>query len=201
MLMRRHASRGMTLIELMIALAIVGLLMGFGLPAFSTFLANGKVRNATETLNSGLTLARSEAMRRNRNVEFLLTNDTVTTATVGTVTPSTSGRSWAVRVFDPVTATYELLEARSGFEGTGEKQGGLPTVLVAASNALITFRGLGGTQGLAAAATFNFSNPSAGACHTTGTPGPIRCLRVMVSVAGRIRTCDPATTAPDTRAC
>jgi type IV fimbrial biogenesis protein FimT len=191
----------MSLIELMFGLAILGLLIGLGFPAFSTFLANGKVRNAAEALSAGLSLARSEAMRRNRNVEFMLTNDVVSAATVGTVTPSTLGRSWLVRVLDPRTATYELIEARSGFEGSGQNEAGAPTLQVAASNAQITFRGLGGTQGLPAAATFNFSNPSAGACHTTGTPGPIRCLRVVVSVAGQVRTCDPGTAAPDTRAC
>jgi type IV fimbrial biogenesis protein FimT len=191
----------MTLIELMIGLAILGLLLGLGLPAFSTFLGNSKVRNATEALSAGLSTARAEAMRRNQNVEFLLTDDAVSAATVGTVTPSASGRHWLVRVLDPATGTYELVEAKSGFEGSGQSESGAPSVQVAASNSQITFRGLGGTQGLAAAATFNFSNPGAGDCHTTGTPGPIRCLRVVVSVAGQIRTCDPTTTAPDTRAC
>ena len=132
-------------------------------------------------------------------------NDTVTAATVGTVTPSASGRHWLVRVLDPLTATYELIEAKSGFEGSGQSEAGAPTVQVAATNALITFRGLGGTQGLAAAATFDFTNPSAGACHTTVTPGPIRCLRLQVSVAGQIRMCDPsvdpATHPGDTRLC
>lgn len=201
MLTHPHRARGITLIELMIALAILGVLLGLGLPAFGTFLANGKVRNATEALSAGLSLARSEAMRRNRNVEFMLTNDTVSPATVGTVTAATNGRNWLVRVLDPVTATYELVDNRSGFEGSGENPGGAPSVQVAGSDALITFRGLGGTQGLAAAANFNFSNPTSGACHTIGTPGPIRCLRVVVSVAGQVRTCDPATVAPDTRAC
>jgi type IV fimbrial biogenesis protein FimT len=195
----RHLARGVTLVELMIGLAILGVLLGIGLPMFSAFLANSKVRNATEALNSGLTLARSEAMRRNRNVEFMLTNDAVSPATVDAVTPSASGQHWLVRVLDPSTGTYELIEAKSGLEGSGRSDA--PMVQVAASNAQITFRGLGGTLGLAAAATFNFSNPSAGACHTTVTPGPIRCLRVVVSVAGQIRTCDPTTAAPDTRAC
>jgi type IV fimbrial biogenesis protein FimT len=200
-LIARQAQRGVTLIELMIGLAILAMLIGLGFPAMSTFLANGKVRNATENLSAGLSLARSEAMRRNRNVEFVLTNDAVSAATVGTVTASTSGRHWLVRVLNPATANYELIEARSGFEGSGQSEAGAPTVVLAASNAQITFRGLGGTQGLAAAATFNFSNPSAGACHTVGTPGPIRCLRVIVSVAGQVRSCDPGTAAPDTRAC
>lgn len=200
MLKRPQLARGMTLVELMIGLAILGLLIGIGLPAFGTFLGNSKVRNAAETLSAGLSLARSEAMRRNRNVEFVLTNDAVSAATVGTVTASTSGRHWLVRVLNPATGTYELIEAKSGQEGSGQNESGA-LVQVAGSDAQITFRGLGGTQGLAAAATFNFSNPSAGACHSVGTPGPIRCLRVVVSVAGQIRTCDPTTSAPDTRAC
>jgi type IV fimbrial biogenesis protein FimT len=193
-------SQGMTLIEIMIALAILGLLLGMGVPAFTAFLANSKVRSAAEGLQTGLTLARSEAMRRNQTVEFVLTNDEVNPGTVGTVTPAAGGIHWLVRAANPVSKVYELIEAKSGYEGSGQATGA-SAVQVAASDAMIAFRGLGGTQGLAAAATFDFSNPQAGACHTPTTPSAIRCLRVQVSVAGQIRVCDPSTTAPDTRAC
>jgi hypothetical protein len=51
-------------------------------------------------------------------------------------------------------------------------------------------------------ASFDVSNPTAGACHTTATPSPIRCLRVQVSVSGLIRLCDPSVTdLADTRGC
>ncbi|MGH3884640.1 MAG: GspH/FimT family pseudopilin [Burkholderiales bacterium] len=200
MLNRPHRSRGMTLIELLIGLAIVGLLLGIGMPAFNTFIANSKVRNAAEALQSGLALARSAAMGRNQNVEFLLTNDVVDLGTVGTIAPATNGIHWVVRVLDPATGNYELVETKSGYEGSGQSEGAT-SVLVAASNATITFRGLGGTQGAAGTATFDFSNPGAGACHTTATPAPIRCLRVQVSIAGQVRVCDPSTSVPDTRAC
>jgi len=199
-----HASRGITLVELMIGLAILALLLGLGLPSFNAFLANSKVRNAAEGLQAGLALARSEAMRRNQNVEFVLTNETVDLGTVSTLAPSASGIHWVVRVLDPATANYDLVDSRSGYEGSGQADGGIG-IQVAASDATITFRGLGGTQGLAATATYDFSNPAAGACHTTATPGPIRCLRVQVSVAGLIRMCDPsvdpATNPGDTRLC
>ena len=189
----------MTLIEIMIGLAILGLLLGMGLPAFNTFLANSKLRNTAEALQSGLTLARSEAMRRNQTAEFLLTSDEINLGTVGTVTAATSGIHWLVRVRDPASGVYQLIEAKSGYEGSGQTGGGT-TVQVSASEANIAFRGLGGTS-LGAIATFDVSNPQAGACHATATPSPIRCLRVQVSVAGQIRICDPTTAAPDTRAC
>jgi type IV fimbrial biogenesis protein FimT len=196
-----HRSRGMTLIELLIGLAIVGLLLGIGMPAFNAFIANSKVRSAAEALQSGLALARSAAMGRNQNVEFVLTNDVVDLGNVGTFTPATNGIHWVIRVLDAGTGTYELVESKSGYEGSGQTEGTTTSVQVAASNATITFRGLGGTQGMASAATFDFSNPGAGACHTTATPAPIRCLRVQVSIAGQVRLCDPSTTIPDTRAC
>jgi type IV fimbrial biogenesis protein FimT len=200
-MLKRASSRGVTLIELMIGLAILALLLGMGLPAFGAWIANSKVRNAAEGLQAGLALARSEAMRRNQNVEFVITNDTVDLGTVPTLVPAANGIHWAVRFMDPATATYSLIETRSGYEGSAAAEGQGTRVQVAASAPLIIFRGIGGTQGLAAAATFDFSNPSAGACHTTATPSPIRCLRVQVSVGGQVRLCDPSTAASDTRAC
>lgn len=200
-MLKQRTSSGMTLVELMIGLAILALLLGLGVPSFSAFLANSKVRNAAEALQNGLAIARSEALRRNQNVEFVLTNDTVDLGTVATATPATNGIHWLVRAQDPVTGFWELVQTKSGYEGSGQIEGSAAAVQVAASNAAIVFRGLGGTQGMAGTATFDFSNPQAGACHTTSTPGPIRCLRVQVSIAGQVRVCDPSTAVPDTRAC
>jgi len=194
----KRASHGFSLVELLIGLAIFGLLMSFAMPAFHLFLANNKVRNAAEALQSGLAIARSEAVRRNQNVEFVLTDDIVDEGSIGTITPATGGRNWAVRVNS--SSGYQLVQAKSGAEGSGQVEGG-SSILVNGSVPQITFRGLGGTQGLTSTATFDFSNPQAGACNTSGTPGPIRCLRVQVSVAGQVRLCDPSTIAPDTRAC
>jgi type IV fimbrial biogenesis protein FimT len=199
-----RTSQGMSLIEIMIALVITGLLLGMGIPAFNAFIANTKVRSAAEGLQAGLTMARTEAMRRNQAVEFLLTNDEINLGTVGTVTAATNGMHWLVRTRDPVSGVYELIEARSGYEGSGQGTGA-SAVQVAATDGVITFRGLGGTQDLAATARFDISNPQAGACHTRTASSPIRCLRVQVSVAGQIRMCDPsidpAVSPADTRLC
>lgn len=199
--MLRPGAPGFTLIELMITIAIVGLLVAFGLPAMGTFIANTKVRASAEGLQTGLAHARAAAIKRNQNVEFVATNDVIDPTTVDTVTPANDGRSWLIRVLDPATATYSLIESKSATEGSGQQEGASTGVVqVAGSVAQVTFRGLGGTN-LASAATFDFSNPAGGACNTLGTPGPVRCLRVQVSVAGLIRICDPSTVAPDSRAC
>jgi type IV fimbrial biogenesis protein FimT len=190
-----------TLIELMIGLAIVAMLIGMGLPSLGAWLANSRVRTTAESLQSGLAMARSEAMRRNQNVEFLVTNDTIDLGTVPTVVPAADGMHWLVRFMDPAVATYSMVDSRAGWEGAGRAEGQAPAVQVAASEPLIVFRPMGGTS-LGAMATFDVSNPSAGACHTTATPSPVRCLRVQVSVSGLVRLCDPSVTdAADTRGC
>lgn len=199
-MLRRSSARGLTLIELLIGIAITALLLAFGLPSFGTWMANSRVRGAAEGLQSGLAVARAEAIRRNQNVEFVLTNDQIDLGNVGTVTPAANGIHWLVRAINPATGQYVLLDTRSGQEGANRSDVSSGVQLVA-SAPLVTFRGFGGTQGLGATATYDFSNPGAGACHTTLTPGPIRCLRVQLSVSGQIRVCDPGTSGSDTRAC
>ena len=63
---------GLSLIELMVVLAILAIVAFFGLPGFSEWAQNTQIRATTESLHSGLQLARSEAVRRNTGVEFRL---------------------------------------------------------------------------------------------------------------------------------
>jgi type IV fimbrial biogenesis protein FimT len=82
----RPDSNGVSLIELMAIVAIVAILAILGLPAFTTWIQNTQIRTAAEGVLSGMQLARVEAVRRNRDVEFVLTS------------PSTKGGTgWVVR--------------------------------------------------------------------------------------------------------
>ncbi|CAN7197110.1 GspH/FimT family pseudopilin [Variovorax sp. LjRoot290] len=66
---RRHV-RGFTLIELVTVITVMGVLAALALPSFRAFVANQRIRNVSFDLMAALTLARSEAVTRNRSVDL-----------------------------------------------------------------------------------------------------------------------------------
>jgi type IV fimbrial biogenesis protein FimT len=195
--MKRHA--GFSVIELMIAIVLMGILLTMGLPAFNTYLNNIKLRTAAQSFLAGIQTARGEAIRRNANVDFVLTNDNASGPNFDTVTPLATGQNWLIRTSDLTT----YVEGKSGAEGGGRSTGESSPVLINGSASTITFNGLGATT-LGASATFQFTNPSGGLCASAG--GAMRCLNVVISPGGQSRICDPAVTpaqtaAGDTRGC
>jgi type IV fimbrial biogenesis protein FimT len=68
--------RGFTLIEVLVAITIVGFALALGAPAFSIWMQNTQIRTVAESIQNGLQVARNEALRRNCRVEFLMNSDT-----------------------------------------------------------------------------------------------------------------------------
>jgi type IV fimbrial biogenesis protein FimT len=64
-----HRLQAFTLLELMIALAIAGIVGALAVPAFGTWLAAQAVQGRAEALLYALELARSEAIRRGDRVD------------------------------------------------------------------------------------------------------------------------------------
>ena len=58
-------ARGISLIEILIGLAILGIGMAWGVPSYSVWMQNLQIRNMAESIVSGLQVARSEAIARN----------------------------------------------------------------------------------------------------------------------------------------
>ena len=202
MLISRRPQSGLSLIEVMIGLAIMGILMAIGLPNMAIWLNNSQIRTAGETVLAGLTLARVEAVRRNQIVRFQLVSDLGSGCVI-----SQSGTSWVVSQDDPTglcdqapsdAAAPRIIQTRSGSEGTPR------AVVAAATSATVYFNGLGritSPGGALNMTQLSISNPSGGTCeHVDG--GDMRCLRINISIGGEARMCDPAVTdVTDPRKC
>lgn len=64
----RNKAAGFTLIELLVTIVIAGILAALAVPSFQSFVAEQRVKTAAFDVMSMLTLARSEALKRNANV-------------------------------------------------------------------------------------------------------------------------------------
>ncbi|MEO8938701.1 MAG: GspH/FimT family pseudopilin [Burkholderiaceae bacterium] len=98
--------RGFTLIELMIVMVVIAIMMAIAVPSFVSFISNYRATSATNEFLQGVTMTRSEALKRGRRVLM------VPNASDG-VTPSTSGDwvyGWTVFVDNNNDQTYQSNE-------------------------------------------------------------------------------------------
>lgn len=187
------AARGVSLIELLIALAALSILLMLAVPNMATWIQNTQIRTAAEGMHAGLQLARAEALRRNTVVRFQLMDALDSGCQISPV-----GRNWVVSLASAEgacdqapsdTAPPQIIQKRSGDEGSAN-------VVVTTNGASeVWFNGIGrivpAPTAPAALTQINITNP-AGACKTAGGNEPMRCLRVTISSGGQVRTCDPA---------
>lgn len=167
---------GFTLIELMVAISIFGLLLALAAPSYSQWIANTRVRTTAEAIQNGLMLAKAEAVRRNTKVQFVLTAGDPIAANANTITASTAGKAWMVRTYQS-GGTYtsaDFIQGRSSAEGS-------TNTTVTADQSTFVFTGVGGLSPIPAG-TVNIS--------ITASTGTSRTLKVTVAPGGAIRMCD-----------
>jgi len=194
-----RAQRGVTLVELAIGLAIVGVLLALALPNFTIFLQNSQIKNAAETTLSGLTLAKTEAVRRNVTMRFQLM-----TAVTDACAASTTALNWVVSRDDAAglcatppseDTAPRIVQVKSAQEGSSN------VTVTTTGGSLVVFNALGRPTA-AGITAIDLRNPTGGACEHEDASGTMRCLRVEVSTGGAIRMCDPkVTAATDPRRC
>ena len=165
----------MTLVELLIAMALFALLLFLTVPSFTEWINNARVRSVTEALQNGVRLAQAEAVRRNRTVAFYLTNAEPSLAAAAAV----NGVNWGIRTVSLAGDAPEFVRGNA----IGDSSPGVTITGPAA----LCFNSAGQQVTVAA--------ESCAAAVTTfdvARPGANRNLRIVVSLGGRVRMCDPA---------
>jgi type IV fimbrial biogenesis protein FimT len=214
----RLTPRGFTLVEVLISIAVLGVLIALGVPGFGEWLQNQQIRAAADATLNGLQVARGEAVRRNAPVRFVLVSDLTSNCILpsdplGTPAPL----SWVVSLDDPTGAcdavTFKdevpappvrILQRRTNAEGSPNSLATVafvpapPAAPVAQAANTVTFSPLGNVIANADASKsivrIDVTNPSVAA-------GAVRPLRIAVNPGGSARMCDPALAASDPRGC
>ena len=191
MLMPRF-QRGVSLLELLIGVAIVSILLAAGMPTFGLWIQNTQVRTAAESVQNGLQLARNEAVRRNTNVRFSLTN------AAGQVV-------WRVCVVAG-NDCGEVIQERPNAEGGANARVGVsvvapPAVVPATQYATALAAGAGLSEeggagvtvnGVGLIPTANIGTDITRVDVINPAANGARRLVIIVSTGGLIRMCDPA---------
>lgn len=173
MLNLRHNQHGVTLIELMVAIAIFGIVFVMGVPAYSGWIQNQQIRAAAESILNGIQLTRAEAVRQNTNVQFSLT--------------ALPMSGWTVSV----ASTTAVIQTRSGQEGSANAR----VATLPAGATTVTFNGLG-----RATTNLDGSAPLTEADVTSTASSAARNLNIRVS-GGMVNMCDPALPATNPQSC
>jgi type IV fimbrial biogenesis protein FimT len=174
--------QGATLLELMIALAVVGMLAAAGLPSMFQWLANVRLRGGADGLQNAMRLAQVEAIRRNSTVSLVLTNDAAPTASSTAVS---TGRNWVLK--DSAGVLIQAQGSQSSFF--------VQTPTPSSFAGTIVFNALGGNNLAGNTLLLTFSrSPAQSGDHP---------MAVLLTKGGRVRMCDPARTtgAGDPEAC
>lgn len=120
-------SRGFTLIELMVTIAVLAILLGVAVPSFNSIALSTKLGSYANSFVASANMARSEAIKRNAVITMCVSADGASCATTGgweqgwmvackTTSPSTAcdgvGPNWIVfHRQQPVSSGFKISEA------------------------------------------------------------------------------------------
>lgn len=189
MLNRRSTVQGFSLIELMLAIAILAILTTLSFPSYKAWIQNTRIKTTAASILNGLQIARSEAVRRNAPVQFVLGANS--DWTVGCVTV----------VADPVPPAVTPPGCPATIQSRSTSDGSTTAIIVTpspAANTTVVFTNLGGL----AAAPAPFVKVDVSVSCTVLPAAEAKQLRITLGGGGNARMCDPnVSNASDARAC
>jgi type IV fimbrial biogenesis protein FimT len=166
---------GFSLVELMIAIVILGVILGIGVPSMQSWLVSAQVTAKSEAILNGLQLARAEALRRNTRVYFNLNQDSSWTVGCVNAVGDTDG--------DGLADCPDPIQSKSADEA-----GKVDDISLSPFGAtMVSFNGIG----------LVVANAGGGGDTLTQVDiaksggGVTRNLRIIVTLGGQSRLCDP----------
>jgi prepilin-type N-terminal cleavage/methylation domain-containing protein len=165
MMPRTRTPKGFTLIEVMVAVAILAILVTLAAPSFNSFIDKYRVKRAADSISAFLVNTKSEAIKRNKTVRAVITG---------------SGATWCAGMTEAATCNCS----------TGPCQiDGVDRVISGAS-----FKGVG-LNGPDTGHVFEFKpqrgtvagNETVELVSTNGLK-----VNVIVGTVGRVRLCSPS---------
>jgi type IV fimbrial biogenesis protein FimT len=169
-MLNARTSSGVTLIEMLIGVAILGILLMLGLPELRSWIADMQVKAAAQSVASGLQAARSEAIRRGTRVNFTFT----------------TGSNWSWKVVLP-NATSDPVRQGTASEGGATTK----LTLTGLTGTSIAFSSLG--RPVKTGGRESACSAGEGQCYFTvaQAAGGGLALQVMLEPGGSIRVCNP----------
>ena len=197
---RAGRTPGISLIEVLVTLTILGLLLVAVLPSIGNWMRNIEIRNAAESIQNGLTRARAEAVKRNEIITFSLVSSAADGQFAGTCELTGTSGSWVASRDDPSgKCAVSVSDTLSPFIVAKQAVGdGAPNVTVSVCGAntgatSVAFNGYGRIAATPAWTTGPLQCVELTNTTATGT----RRLNVVIGTGGTVRMCDPAVTSND----
>lgn len=183
----KKAQIGLSLVEVMIVVVVIGFATALGLPSYQIWVENTRIRNAAESIQTGLQKARVEALQRNAQVQFVLVGAN-SAWTVGCVTPVGDLNG------DGMPDCPDPIESRAASEGASAN---ITVTATPAASTTIVFTSVG----LLANPPIPFTQVDIDSAILSAADS--RDLRVTVGAGGNTRMCDPDAGLPvtDPRKC
>lgn len=120
--MRRSGLRGFTMVELMVVVGVLAILAGLAVPSFTKLIEGQKIKTAASDLNSSLSRARSEAVKRNKSVTLAPLTGSDWLSGWAIADPDNAGAS--VEVHSPVPGLVVSGPASVTYQSSGRLGGG-----------------------------------------------------------------------------